>query len=239
MSIHRKIRAPIWPTIYKTNIHLISQRNGLDEKDEVRAGINLVVILNTTCFVEGALESGMKGILRQKREAFSKVDIPELETRKTVNILFNNLEKDMEMRIGRTTGIQNYDSMFELLINSKISQYDNVKPLWEGMMVLFNFRNVLAHGREVSATLVNAWNYDEEWKEFFSGGYSKAEKYLQKNELISGKFTESKLDNLYFEDKIADHFWNLSLDFLRKISESLKGEEKVAFDEEVLNEIGE
>jgi len=118
MSIHRKIRAPIWPTIYKTNIHLISQRNGLDEKDEVRAGINLVVILNTTCFVEGALESGMKGILRQKREAFSKVDIPELETRKTVNILFNNLEKDMEMRIGRTTGIQNYDSMFELLINS-------------------------------------------------------------------------------------------------------------------------
>ena len=167
MSIHREIRAPIWPTIYKTNIHLISQRNGLDEEDEVRAGINLVVILNTTCFVEGALESGMKGILRQKREAFNKVDIPELETRKTVNVLFNNLEKDMEMKIGRTTGIQNYDLMFELLIDSKISQYDNVKPLWEGMTVLFNFRNVLAHGREVSATLVNAWNYDEEWKEFF------------------------------------------------------------------------
>ena len=76
-------------------------------------------------------------------------------------------------------------------------------------------------------------------KNFFSGSYSKVEKYLQKNELITGKFTESKLDNLYFEDKIADHFWNLSLDFLRKISESLKGEEKVAFDEEVLNEIGE
>ena len=239
MSTHKIIRAPIWLMIYETTRHLISPRDGLDEEDEVRAGINLFVILNTTCFVEGALESGMRGILRQKRNAFNKVDIPELETRKTVNVFFKNLEKDMEMRIGRTTGIQSYNSMFELLIDRKISQYDNVKPLWEGMQVLFNFRNVLAHGREVSATLVHAWNYDEEWKEFFSGGYSTVEKYLQKNKLITGKFTEGKLDNLYFEDKIADHFWNLSLNFLRKISESLKGEEKVAFDEEVINVIGE
>jgi len=123
--------------------------------------------------------------------------------------------------------------LFELLTDQRISDNANVKSLWEGIQTLFQFRNVLAHGREISATMLSAYWIEEEWKELFSGGYKKAENYLLKNKLVDKRFVECDSTALYFNDNVADHFWELSKKIVHQISESLAEDVKEAFDSEV------
>ena len=72
----------------------------------------------------------------------------------------------------RTTGLQNYDKLFELFCKKRISKMSNMEPLWEGLQILFNFRNVIAHGREALACIVHAYYYPEPVEEFL-GWYAK------------------------------------------------------------------
>lgn len=113
----------------------------------LRAAINHAIIFYSACFIEGVLEAGLKALLRRRREVYNRVEMPELEVRKTTNTLFNALEEDVDKRISRATGIDAYDDLFRLVTGSQLSRRDSLKPIWEGMCVLFQFRNMLAHGR--------------------------------------------------------------------------------------------
>lgn len=228
------IKQQTWPCIEELIEFLLTKRNNEEHSSTLRVGINHSVIFYSACYLEGIIESGLKAILSQKREVFNTVDIPELYARKTVNRFFNSLESDIEERIARTTGVPNYDKIFELLTGERISKYNGVNALWEGIEVLFQFRNVLAHGREISASKMSAYWIEEPWKEFYSGGYKKAEDYLLKKGLIAQKFIDCDSEELYFTDGVADHFWGLSKEFVYQVSNGLPEDAKEAFDGAVL-----
>jgi hypothetical protein len=225
-------RTPIWHHIPASISFLCSQRKALKRPEKsIRIGLNFSIILNSACFVEGVLEAGLKALLQQRRLVFNKISsIPEFYTRKTINTLFNNIEEELERRISKTTGPSNYDELFKLLIDQKLSEFEKIKPLWESIQVLFQFRNVLAHGKEISAVLVKGPKTQGSWEESFFGGYKKAEEYLVKNKLLKKRYLDRNTEDIFFTDKVADHFKNLARRFIKAISNSLSDNEKSAFD---------
>jgi len=235
MTIIRIYRNPIWQHIPSTISFLMNQRKTLKHSDiSVKIGLNFSIILNSACFVEGALKTGLKGLLLQRRNEFNKVSsFPKFYTRKTLNTLFNSIESELDRRISRSTGLSNYDELFNLLIDQKLSGDDRIKPLWEGIQVLFQFRNVLAHGKEVSALAHSSPQTQGEWLEDFCGGYKKAEEYLLKNKLLKKRYLDKGSEEIFFTNNIANHFYTLSQKFIRAISLSLSGPEKRAFDNAV------
>ena len=208
------------------NEFLIKKRNEIEDIDEeLRIGINLSIILNSACYLEGAIEAVLKEFVYFKTKALNKVYIPDVETRKEIFSFYNPLMDDLEVRISRTTGMQNYDQLFELFCGERISKMSNMETLWEGVQILFNFRNVIAHGREASACIINAYYYPEPVEEF-SGGYAKLEQYLLKKKIIDKKFTDAEDVTIFFNNEIADHFWSLCNIFLKELSNSLSDDLK-------------
>ena len=100
--------------------------------------------------------------------------------------------------------------MFALIAGQRLSDLMGVKPLWEGITVLFNFRNVLGHGREVSARQYAGGFIPGGFKEEFTGSYRVVEDYLRKKHLLSRKFVDAHSEFLYLASDIADHFWQLA-----------------------------
>jgi hypothetical protein len=75
-------------------------------------------------------------------------------------------------------------------------------PHWEGITTLFHFRNVLAHGRQVSAvrTLIGQVSNEDgtiqdRFSDEFGGSYRKVEDYLRKQKLISASFVDAQVPN--------------------------------------------
>lgn len=231
MAIHKFIKGAIFHYLPEVNNYLTVQRASISEESgSLRVGLNFSITLNSACYVEGALEAGLKSLLAQRRKLYYSIEKSDFYTRKTTNQIFNKLSDDLEARIGRATGPTSYDDLFEILLSERISKFDAIQPLWEGIVVLFHFRNVIAHGREIAACLSYGWWTEGAWEENFSGGYKKTEDYLLKNKLIEKRFVEELSDAIYFTDEVADHFWKIANEFIKRISESLSGEEKKAFD---------
>lgn len=222
------IKEQTWPYL-KTLINFLIDSRDKEQITELNVGINYSIILHSACYVEGILEDGLKGILRQRRDVYNSIDIPDFYRRKTINILFKSIEEDIENKISRTTGIENYNAIFKLLTDKNINEFPSIKPLMEGIQVLFQFRNVLAHGREISTRLISAYWIEEPYKEFYFGGYKKAENYLLKKGLINKKFSESDSAEVYFTNVIADHFWDISKTFLKIVANSLDDDIKDTF----------
>lgn len=205
-----------WPFLETLIDFLIESRELKEIQTELNIGINYSILFNSACYVEGVLEEILKDILKKKREVFNSISKPDFYARKTMNFFYTSIEKDIETRIARATGLESYNTIFKLLTQKNISDFPSVKPLMEGINVLFQFRNVLAHGREISAQLVSTYRVDE-YTEHYSGGYKKAEDYLLKKGLIQKTIYECNEPGMYFTKDIADHFWNLSKIFLKEI----------------------
>lgn len=222
-----------WPCIKELVVFLIQSRNSQLTTD-LRMGINHAIIFYSACYIEGLMEQVLKTLLSRRREIYNKIDIPEFETRKTINNLFNTLEEDLEVRISRSTGIRAYLDLIHLLTKdtpgpkNTIKQNPKIGELLEGINVLFQFRNVLAHGREISAARLSAYWIKEPWQEIFSGGYKSAEEYLIKIGLLDSGFMDSAKSDLFFTDSIADHFWDLSHNFITRLVEALGDQDKKA-----------
>jgi hypothetical protein len=199
----------IWPSIEAAVDHLAgSRKEHLSEL--VKAGLNFSILLGAACYLEGALETLLRALLDYRCSVFSQVDIPDFETRRSMNIFYNRLEADLSSRIGRSIGNSGYSDMFELLMGSKLSELGEMHPLWEGVTVLFNFRNVLGHGREVSARHIVGVNVEGGKREEFSGSYRLVEDYLRKNGLLDRRFVQAHSEYVFLGDSIADHFWTIA-----------------------------
>lgn len=214
-----------WPCIKGLIGFLVQGRNN-QLTTNIRIGINHAIIFYSACYVEGVMEYLLKTILSRRREVYNKIDIPDFDTRKTTNLLFNALEEDLEIRISKSTGIRNYLDLIKLISGNKIIQNPKVGELLEGINILFQFRNVLAHGREISAIRLSAYWISEPYQEIFSGGYKHAEEYLIKVNLLDSGFMDSNRVDLFFTDAIADHFWDLSRDFIKRLIDALEDKDK-------------
>jgi len=201
------------------------RKNNLSlEPNDERMGINYSIILNSACLLESKLEGLLMKLVYHYRNAKIKDNSANFRSSPDVNVFFNNMIDDMRSRVSRTTGINNYLDMFELLIdNFELSV--KAKELVEGIKVLFQFRNILAHGRMFVAETITDMPYpkyeEENITEIFKGGYRQTDDYLAKKKIIDKSFFERGSIKDYFVDEVADFFYNLSLDFFSEIENSL------------------
>ncbi len=182
--------------------------------NRLNSAINLNIILCSACFVEGFLEDRSKLLLGYYQAIYEEFDFKEFELRKAKNVFFNNVIKFLNQRISQSTGINNYNAMFELLTDASFKNDDAISPLIEGINVLYQFRNVIAHGRQIHLYEVDAYFTDGQ-EEVYNGGYKKAETYLIKKGLISNKIKDVCSSQIYFTNEIADHFNTLAIDFTK------------------------
>jgi hypothetical protein len=217
----------IWPCI-KDSIEYLSEKRAEQLSESVKAGLNFSIILGSACYLEGVFEALLRAIQSCRRTEFNRKDIDEFETRRAVNIYFNRLEEDISERIGRSTGAAAYDEMFGLLFGEPASGLREVAPLWEGVTVLFNFRNVLGHGRRVFARQFRGSTVPGGFREEFRGSYNVVEGYLLKRGLTNKKFVDARSEYAFLTDVIADHFWHLAKQMPSAISASLPQTEQNA-----------
>ncbi len=218
-----------WSSIEDLVEFLIQSRDNR-QTTNLRMGINHAIILYSACYVESVMEQVLKTILARRRKVFNRIKMSKLDDLRTTNFLFAALEEDIRIRISRSTGIVPYLDLIRLLTDTTpdttVVRNEKVARLLEGTQVLFAFRNVLAHGREVYATRLSAYWIQEPWQESFSGGYKQAEQYLIKLRLLDRPFMDSDKIDLFFTDSIADHFWTLARDFITAITKSLEDKDR-------------
>jgi len=223
----------IRPSISAALSHLQDQRND-NMPVAVRAGINFSIVLGSACYLEGVLETGLKALLAHRRINYHRLR-GKLREQRPMNFFYSRIEDDLEKRIRSSTGTDGYDPLFDLLIGQRLSKLPKVVPLWEGITVLFQLRNVLGHGREVMAKHVVASWTPKGGEEQFSGGYRRAEDYLRKKKLLDRKFTAAHSEYIFLADKIADHFWDLATQVPKAVSKSLEIRERRVFDKAVFS----
>jgi hypothetical protein len=222
IEIHKQF---VFPYIEIHIDSLYSSRKSLERKQKhERIGINYSIMLLSACLIEGRLENDLKELVQHRSKVFNNLDVKDFYKPRINGIVMNKLINLTEDNISRTTGIGNFESLFTLLsykrTPEKYSNYVN----WEGITVLFNFRNVLAHGREISTKRILAWWTDNTWQDEFKGGYNAAEKYLIKKKLIKKGFIENKSAEHLFSNKVADHFHSITKHFLKYHSKIVQQE---------------
>jgi hypothetical protein len=217
----------IWPCI-KDTLEYLSKKRTERVSDSVKAGLNFSIILGSACYLEGVFEALLRAILTCRRVEFNRVHAKELDSERAVNLYFNRLEEDTSERISKSTGAAAYDEMFELLFGEPMSSLIKVEPLWEGVTILFNFRNVLGHGRRVFARKFEGLSIPGGFREDFRGSYRAVESYLLKKRLTNKRFIDAHLDYGFLSDAIADHFSCLAKQIPSAISASLPRVEQAA-----------
>ena len=123
----------------------------------------------------------------------------------------------MKSKISQTSGIDSYDSLFEVLLGKSLKKEEAIKPLIEPIKALFQLRNVIAHGREINAYEVNAYWTNGLNEEHFEGGYKKAEDLLIKHKLLEKKYIEQQDVSLFFTNEVADYFYNIVTEFIAQM----------------------
>lgn len=223
MTIKITLKQTIWEYQRQHIDFLYTNRKNQKNLDD-RIGINISIIINSACFLEGFLEHETKKLLSKRFDVLRKQKIDEFPLRRIKNVFIKNIETEFEYRVSRATGMEQFDSLFKILSYKDapvgLRSFEN----WEGVTVLFQLRNVLAHGREVTASRVSSYLTNGLWQDEFSGGYRKAEEYLLKRKLIYKKIFENKSINHIFTNKVTDHFYSTAKQFIKYCEKNIKAE---------------
>jgi hypothetical protein len=228
MEIHT-FTETIWPCLNPSVEYLAKQRNANLSK-EVKAGLNFSIILGSACLLEGILEATLKVLLAHRAKIYYQIKIEPLEHRRSMNLFYQRLEKELEARIERSVGAAGYDEMFSIILGTRLSQLEYVALLWETVTALFHFRNSLGHGREIIARGIVAYYAGESVLkpvlELEKYSHRQVEEYLLKKKLLKSKFIHNHDGYLFLSDKIADHFRQLAILLPKAIIDSLPDAEK-------------
>lgn len=211
-------------TLYSVMIEeLYKLRVKFTNNQTQNSAINLSIILHSACWTESVLENKLLMVLKHYREGYNNIHIEDFVTRKTLNRYYERLEKHFDSSIRKTSGIEKFDNMFEILLGKSFSKDERIKAKLESIKVLFQFRNMIAHGREIHAVERSISDDKSDLTETFRGGYKKVEDYLIKKKFIDEKFIESKNLDMYFSDGVADHFFICAKSFIECIDEFIQG----------------
>jgi hypothetical protein len=217
----------IWETVESANTWLLKSRSGEPIMSaQERAGVNLTILLNSACYVEGNLEWHLLKL------SHKHIDNLDYKTHSKYFGFLRRLSDDLEKKIGHATGPDRHGDLFHLFVGKSLNEYVGDPESWEGIRVLFYLRNVLAHGRMASGTLkrVDGTLEPLEWKEWLErsewmldGGYGRAMDYLKRSGLVSSRLGPyARVERSIFCDPVADHFWKLAQSFIRTLTEKLE-----------------
>jgi len=243
VTIHVELQATIWEPLVELVPFLQEQRRRLStEQADLRKALNQSIVFHAACIVEGALEQSQRRLLATRVAYLRQARITEMPDSGYFNRFVLDIEDDLKKRISRTTGLQEHLRMIDLLTGSSLSGGEFNNSTRETAAVLFQFRNVLAHGRQINATSSSGPATEGEWLRSFSGGYRKVEDYLIKRGMADLRVlrdpdannAEDAIAEL-FEDSVADHFWAGALNLFAEISQALDAspELRLVFDEAV------
>lgn len=225
-------------SLFKKNIDFLFENR--DCQEELSCALNMNIILLTACYLEGLLERKAKCVLGYHRSIYKNISKPDLDFRRPMNFFYNRIASDLKRKISQTSGIDNYDSLFEVLLGKSIKKEEAIKPLIEPIKALFQLRNVIAHGREINAYEVSAYWPNGSKEEHFEGGYKKAEDLLIKNKLLDKKYIQQQDVSLFFTNKIADYFYNTVTEFIDQmdsfVNRNLEVSNKIYEDVRAYNE---
>lgn len=120
-------------------------------------------------------------------------------------------------------GTDNYNRMLELVLGKKASAFCD-EPTWETIRMLFLFRNMLAHGRAVDYKTYWPPSAGGVWvEEEFEGNYAKVENYLLRKGLLQENYIRQESNWHYFQDGVADHFWDITFQYASAVEADLAG----------------
>ena len=228
MSTIKYIRQPIWAELIK-HVKFLRRQRKHAKNNKKRLSINWSIIISLACYIEGKVEYDLKGLISHRIGILGKIKIKDFYQRRSHNIFIHRIEDYLMSQTGRNTGVDNLDSIIYLLswknVPRKLTKFHN----WEGVSILFQFRNVLAHGREISASKIIAPWLEKGFRDDFKGGYKKTEDYLCKKGITNRRVIKNNSTNHFFTNKVADHFYSITNKFVKYYTEIIK-EEKNKFD---------
>ena len=218
----------------KTHIELLlEQRRRLGQgQRRSRVGINYSLVIATACLVEGVLEASLKELVSDRHRVLNQIQEADFHKRRIKNCFAENIDDYLRRKIERTTGIDKYAPILKLLSHQRRPpQLKNFKN-WEGLKVLFNLRNALAHGREISGSKVRAFYLGDDWIDEFVGSYRVVEDYAIKKKLIKSKFLDKGTLEHILTNAVTDHCRSVAKEFLRYIRPIFRKEmEELEFDD--------
>lgn len=195
----------------KTRSYLLSCRENAPE--DVLTGLNYNIIINTALIFEAEAENLLHNILDQYERLYIEFYQPDLiGVDKKLAANAKSISKSILPKIkeysSRGTGIDHYIKMFKFLIPEE--DLNAVTPFTEGIQVLFQFRNVIAHGRAIrfeERMYYDCPDYENEVRTEidFMGGYRKIQDYLIKQKLLDKPITETHDVTSLFSNKVCDH----------------------------------
>lgn len=189
---------------------------------DIRIGLNYNIIIDTVLILEAELENLLHDIINQYERIYIKYyqpDLKEYDTELAANVkkLLGSAFHHLKEYSSKGTGMDHYINAFKMLIPE--SDLTPLNPYEEGIKVLFQFRNVIAHGRAIRFEERSYFTYpdyeNETKKEVdFTGGYKKAQEYLIKKGLLDKPVTESHDFRALFSNEICDHLIQVESDFI-------------------------
>ena len=237
MATYKIYRSEIY-SLFKKNIDFLFENR--DCQEELNCALNMNIILLTACYLEGLLERKAKCVLGYHRSIYKNISMPDLAFRRPMNIFYNRVTSGLKRKIAQTSGIDSYDNLFEVLLGTSMKNDEAIKPLIEPIKVLFQLRNVIAHGREINAYEVSAYWTNGLDREYFEGGYKKAEDLLIKNKLLDKKYIQQQGVSLFFTNQVTDYFYNNTIEFIAQmdsfLSKNLEIPNKIHKDVSAYNE---
>lgn len=150
-------------------------------------GINLTIILQTACLIEGFLYE------------LISTEIGTPVYKKSLN---DRLLIDLNLRLENASWIL-YQDLFKIVFAKKISDY-TTNHNWKAINMLFNLRNMLTHGKTVELKFYD----DKQLEPIFTGKYSNLYSYYKEVKLIDVKskaFIAGNVDFVSMES--ADYFY--------------------------------
>ena len=205
----------------ETREFMITSRNAVT--NNIQMGLNYSIILTSVLILESKFERLLYAIVNFYDDIYVKymghMDIAEdTLIEKNYRNFLNNFFERTKSQISKNTGISHYKNMLSTLTQE-------MKNLEEGIEVLFQLRNVLAHGRAIRfdvKTYMPYPTYEVENVEVdFKGGYKKAEDYLYKHGLIEKKCIETRDFHILFTNEISNYFVDLQNKYIDECYKSI------------------
>ena len=185
----------------------ITKRNELDKikKGTIIDGINSSIIVDCTCLIEGILDY----IMRERIDGYEFKD-GDYNFRINENIL-DRLDNSQ---------FNQYVSIYQLIFGQEIKNVVG-NDIWKGIKSLFSFRNLIVHGNRI---LLDFYTSKDKFKVEAWGKYKPIYDYLIEKKITNRYVENTSVEIEIFESKVADHYFNLTMQFVELLALEIKSE---------------
>jgi hypothetical protein len=169
--------------------------------------MNYLLIVASACYLESVLE-------RVLSELITDLPKPAHPTDQAARQLLLEQVQSAGAR-------KKANELFAILTGQPMAKLSRVVPDGPGLDVLWDLRNMLAHGNPIRAVVKIPKDEESKWLTEYQGAYKKAHDYLLAQKLLANPVDPMACDWFFLTDAVADHFWSLAYRVVVSMGESL------------------